>query len=450
MEGPDTAPLPWQTSPAIGLVSVGADQHVIVAWEDSRDTAPSVPLIYWTDLTDSPTWDPTSVGTPADSTDFIGRGQHMPTVGPAGIYWLDERLSWWDEGALMDTAIWHFDVAASEASPYFFRTPNHAYDNGLDDPPQVTYNGAAWLRLGPYGGAGMLPYVKPAGGAGHTVGPLIRPFDLSSCTKDGATSTGLGVAAMHADRIDAIDADIFYFDATTGTRIAVCDRGNPAGATPDTAPDFFTYNQMSPELGNAFYAYRVVWVDQRDSAGEDTPDAKLYEAFVPTVRWSVRPTTILNLHALRTTVTVQPDFTGEPVKLQQVKPVRSLGGTIYKPAGRGYLATATMIAGDPNTSSSVATLKWTPKAKGTYYLRVWFPGAAKYTYDGSTIATGKMVAVPHRGQLQQDRQDHRQVSGRGRGRAMPAPRPLPPPASCGSMRRRRPLVAPASRRLPRE
>jgi hypothetical protein len=397
VEGPDTAPLPSQASPAIGLVAIGADRHVVVAWEDSRDTAPSVPLVYWTDLTDSPTWDPATVGTAADSTDFIGRGQHLPAVGASGIYWLDERLSWWNEGDLTDTAIWRYDVAAG-GSAYFFRDSDHAFDNGLENAPQLTYNGAAWLRLGPYGGAGALPYVKPAGSAGHTVGPLIRPFDLSAYTKDGAAATGLAVAGMHADRIDAIDADIFYFDASTGGRAAVCDRGNPAGATPDTAPAYFTYNQMGPVIGNAFYAYRVVWIDQRTSLGEDTPDAKLYEAFVPTVRWSVRPTTVLNLHTLRTTVTVQPNFTGEPVKLQQVKPVRTLGGTVYKPAGRGFLVTATMTDNaEQSTASSVATLKWTPKVKGTYYFRVWFPGAARYTYDGSTPATGDMVAVPHVG-----------------------------------------------------
>ena len=53
---------------------------------------------------------------------------------------------------------------------------------------------------------------------------------------------------------------------------------------------------MMPEVGAAPYAYRVVWVDQRDSAGEDYPDGKLYEAFVPTVRWTLRtPSTLLGL-----------------------------------------------------------------------------------------------------------------------------------------------------------
>jgi hypothetical protein len=89
----------------------------------------------------------------------------------------------------------------------------------------------------------------------------------------------------------------------------------------------------------------VVWVDQRDSAGEDEPDAKLYEAFVPTVTWSLRPAAVRTLRALRTTITVKPEFAGEPVKLQRVTPVKKSGATYYRPSGRGYLATATLSAG---------------------------------------------------------------------------------------------------------
>ena len=201
---------------------------------------------------------------------------------------------------------------------------------------------------------------------------------------------------MHADRIDAIDADIFYFDVATGERIPVCDRGNSPGATGDT-PGYYTFNAMMPEVGAAPYAYRVVWVDQRDSAGEDSPDGKLYEAFVPTVRWTLRTPSTLSLKPWLTKVTVEPSFAGEPVKLQRVTPVKSLGGTYYRPLGRGYLTTATMVAGSPNGNSSVATLKWTPKVKGTYYLRAWFPGASRYTYDGVTIAGPNGAAVPHVG-----------------------------------------------------
>jgi hypothetical protein len=394
-EGPDQNPLPTQSSPSIGLSDVTGSPHVIVAWEDTRDTCPWVPEVFWTDVTAEPTWDPTSVGLPVDSTGVLGRGQHLPEVGRAAIYWLDERFTWWNEGDLTDTAVYRMDLATQE-SAYYFRDTDHANDNGLEEAPQTTYNGAAWLRLGPYAGAGALPYIKPAGSSGHTLVPLIRPYDLSTYTKDGASNTGLAVAAMHADRLDAIDGDIFYFDVNSGERVPVCDRGNPAGATGET-PGYYQYNAMSPEVGNAFYAYRIVWVDQRDSAGEDTPDAKLYEAFVPTVRWTLRVPSTLSRKPWTTKVTVEPDFTGQPVKLQRVTPVKSLGGTSYKPAGRAFLTSATMVAGPPNTHSSVATLKWTPKVAGTYYLRAWFPGASRYTYDGMTIAGGNDVAVPHVG-----------------------------------------------------
>ena len=168
-----------QSAPAIGLVTIGAEQHVVVAWEDTRQTYPETPEIYWADLTTEPVSDPASVGIAADSTGVLGRGQHLPAVGPDGIYWLDERLSWWDDGNLTDTAIWKLDVSAAVAAPYF-KDSGHEFDNGLDEAPQSTWNGAAWLRQGAYAGAGALPYLKPAGGGGQTLGPLIRPFDLSA------------------------------------------------------------------------------------------------------------------------------------------------------------------------------------------------------------------------------------------------------------------------------
>lgn len=395
VSGPDQSPLSTQQAPAIGSVTIGADRHVVVAWEDTRQTCPGVPEIYRMDLTEQQEWDPASAGEAADPTGILGRGQHLPEVGPAGIYWLDERLSWWDGGDLTDTAVWRFDVAAAVSAPYFKET-DHAYDNGLDEAPQVTWNGALWLRRGPYGDAGALPYVKGAGAPSRTLGPLMRPFDISTYTKDGAATTGLAVAATHGDRLDAVDADIFFFDVATGQRVPVCNRGNPAGTDPEAHPDFYTYQQMGPELGNASYGYRVIWVDRRASAAEDTPDSRLYEAFVPAVRASIRTTTARNLRPLSVQVTVQPDFSGEPVRLQQVKPGKLLGATVYRPVGRGYLATGTMTAGAA-AHSSVATLKWTPRAKGTYYLRAWFPGATKYTYDGLTVAGADFTPVPHVG-----------------------------------------------------
>ena len=96
-------------------------------------------------------------------------------------------------------------------------------------------------------------------------------------------------------------------------------------------------------------------------------------------------------------MTVRPDFTGEAVKLQRVTPVKSpMGFTQYTPVGRSYLATATMVAGK-DQHSSVATLKWTPRAKGTYYLRVWFAGADEVLLRRLGEAAAGAVKVPHVG-----------------------------------------------------
>ena len=381
--------LPWQWAPSIGLANMaGGVQHVVAAWEDSRDTMPQVPQIYWVDLTETTSWDPASVGNVIDSTDFLGRGQHLPTVGATGIYWLDERLSWWNDGDLTDTAVWRFDPVTNDVAPYFTDLA-HTYDNGRECAPQMTADGALWLRTGAYGSDVYAPFIKPVSGSGRTLSPAVDPWNPATFTRAGATSTGVVLDAMHANSAASTDRDVFYYDSSTGVQTPVCDRSVAVPAGQDYRNDAY-----KPVISDSLWQYRVIWMDRRDSTGEDSTDAKLYEAFVPTVIWSLRPSVVLNLGALRSTVTVRPDFTGESVKLQRVTPVKKLGRTYYQPMGRGYLATATMVAGSPNSNSSVATFKWKPGAKGTYYLRMWFPGASKYTYDGQTVATGKQVAVP--------------------------------------------------------
>jgi len=395
----DASPLPSQSAPALGLATVGSEQHAIVAWEDTRDNGYAAPLIYFMDLTNETTWDPASAGSQLDYTDIWARGQRAPAVGLGGIYWLDERWSWWDSGNLTDTAVWRANLDTSDIGA-FFTDSDHAYDNGADSWPRVTSNGAMWLRSGPYGASSsiQMPFIKPAGSAGHTVGPIAQPLSPATYTRTGASSTGLAIAGKHGNSAGYPDWDIFFFDTTAGVQVPVCDRNVAAS---DADPDYFKGNQLSPAIGPGsalgFFAYRVIWVDQRDSAGEDTPDARLYEAFVPTVRWTLRPATILNRTTLRATATVLPGFSDEPVYLQRLTRSISKGAVVYRPY-RGSLATAKMVPGQSvNESSSVATLKWKPTVKGTYYLRVWFPGAAKYGYDGETVATGKDVVVPHVG-----------------------------------------------------
>ena len=160
VEGPDQYPLPSQDSPSIGLASRNGEQHVIVAWEDSRNTSRDIPEVYWHGRTEAPDAPAPDIGMPVDSTGVLGRGQHLPTVGADAVFWLDERFTWWDFGQLMDTAVYRMDLG-SQAADFYFRDTNHAYDNGMEEPVQTTWNGAAWLRLGPYGGAGVLPVRRP-------------------------------------------------------------------------------------------------------------------------------------------------------------------------------------------------------------------------------------------------------------------------------------------------
>ena len=133
VEGPDQYPLPSQDSPSIGLASRNGEQHVIVAWEDSRNTSRDVPEVYWHDLTEAPDAPAPDIGMPVDSTGVLGRGQHLPTVGADAVFWLDERFTWWDFGQLMDTAVYRMDLG-SQAADFYFRDTNHAYDNGMEEP----------------------------------------------------------------------------------------------------------------------------------------------------------------------------------------------------------------------------------------------------------------------------------------------------------------------------
>ena len=404
------APPAEQSAPSLGLARVSGGDDVVLAWEDDRDNGAYAPLVYFMDLTadtafDDPAWvesgGAATAGSAVDQTDVLARGQHAPDVGLGGIYWLDDRWSFWDDGNLTDTAVWRANLNTSPVTvgPFFSDT-DHAYDNGADGGPKVTWNGAMWLRSGPYGGPSISrPYVKPAGGSGYTMGPAIQPFEPDTYTWPGASTSGVVLAAAHLDRTDAVDSDIFYFNAATGQRIPVCDQGNPAHTDPDSHPDYFKKQQMNATIGPAPGGYRVIWSDMRDAqpgSSEDTPDAVLYEAFVSTISARARVTTVIHGATARIAVTVSPDFAGTKVDLQLVKAVRAHGATTYTVVKK--LSSATLVSAKAlvlGAPSSTATLSWKTKLKGNYLLRVWFPGGPRYSYDGVTPAGGKVAAVPH-------------------------------------------------------
>jgi hypothetical protein len=399
-----------QAAPSLGLARTPGGDDVVLAWEDDRDNGPYAPLVYFMDLTadtafDDPAWvesdGPATAGSAVDQTDVLARGQLAPDVGLGGIYWLDDRWSFWNDGLLTDTAVWHANLNSSPftVGPLFADT-DHTYDNGANGGPKVTWNGAMWLRSGPYGGSFVSrPYVKPAGGSGYTMGPAIQPFEPDTYTWPGASTSGVVLDAAHLDRTDAADSDIFFFNAATGQRIPVCDQGNLPGTDPESHPDYFKKQQTSPTIGPAPGGYRVIWSDMRDAqpgSSEDTPDATLYEAFVSTISARARYTTVIHGATARIGVTVSPDFGGTTVDLQLVKAVRAHGATTYKVVKK--LSSAKLVSAKAvvlGAPSSTATLSWKTKLKGNYLLRVWFPGGTRYSYDGATLAGGKIVGVPH-------------------------------------------------------
>ena len=98
---------------------------------------------------------------------------------------------------------------------------------------------------------------------------------------------------------------------------------------------------------------------------------------------------MLRLRSTTLTTAVKPNFAGTKVTLQLVKPVRTVGVTKY-----------TLVKSLPTTkvlsASSTASFTWTTSVKGTYYLRVSFPGGLKYYADGTTTEpTPGAAKVPH-------------------------------------------------------
>jgi hypothetical protein len=393
-----------QWSPAIGLVhEVDDSDHIVVAWEDTRDNGYAAPVIYYGDLSadqsyTDPSWvdngGPASFGVAFDQTDVLARGQHAPDVGSTGVYWLDDRWSFWDSGNLTDTAIWRARPTFEGLVPGpCFTDFNHTYDNGMSSGvgggPRVTGSGAVWLRSGPYGDQyAFEPMMKSGGSLAKTVSPMTNPVSPDAWYTPGQTATGMTLAGAHLDRKDAIDLDVFFFDPVTQQRMPVCDLGNPAGATMDDHPDYWRKLQSEPAIGPSLGGYRVVWTDNRDAAltgAEDNADSRLYEAFVPTVTIKAART----LKGATISTKVSPNFAGKRVRLELVKASTKYGATLYTVL-HSKLSTE-------KTLSSQSGAGWTFKSllKGTYLVRIRFLGGTKYAYDGSTVATPDMVAVPH-------------------------------------------------------
>lgn len=379
-----------QRDPAIGAVGSGADRRIIVAWEDTRDNGYDAPLIYVLNLSavnvDDPDWESVSAadaGFPVDFTPIAARGQWNPTVGPAGVFWMDERWSFWDDGNLKDTAIWRAHLSGdSMPSGVFSYDIDHAYDNGLwggDDGLCATYNGAAWLHSGPYGADNQLPYAKAVGGSGAVLTALDNSFGLDAEYGFSTARTVYALDAPHGAL--GSDGDVFFYDSYTHTRVPVCNR---SGAEPP-----FVYTSTMGAVGPAAGLARVVWSDARNNTNPDNDEAdlRLYEAFVPGVSLKISARSIRLRSHVHLTASVAPNFAGATVYFQLVKVGKRFGAPVYTTS---KLLNARMTLG----SRSTASRTWTPPARGTYHLRAWFAGGTKYSPNG-TVPVGKERLVPH-------------------------------------------------------
>jgi hypothetical protein len=408
-----------QSSPRVGLVnepdSGVPGKHIVVAWEDGRDFG-VVPEVYYADLTsgtstfDSST-DLWATGTAVDLTDVLARGQHEPEVGPKGVFWLDDRYSYWtNSGEMMATDVRFSDFASGGPDP---TTPSVSLYNDVpsnDDNAGLVASagGAAWLHSGPYANGQEEPFAAKVGSGAALLTTTMLPSGyttraLNAAWVGSSANTYYALVGLHGNSTTG-DEDIFFYDPATGARVPVCDRGQ-TGYTDDPAGRTAWFDNTSnqpaisvvPDLANpgAHLPFeRVVWMDGKLNTVVDPEEdgmTQLFEAFVPSVSLKPRASSLLRLHTDTIVAAVAPNFQGKNVSLQLVKRVAVLGQTQYK-----FVRT---LGTKAMSSASSASFTWKPTVKGTYYVRAWFGGGTKYYADGSATAptSGFDYQIPHVG-----------------------------------------------------
>lgn len=371
-----------QTSPDLALAATPAGKHLVVAWVDDRDTAGAAGEIYLLDLTADgdvdgtpdyleASFDPATAGTRVDPSGDEYFGQHEPAVGSKGVFWLDDRAA----GGSGESDVYRADLGVT---PW---TVGRFWNNSLDQPvtqPRATGQGAAWLGPGIAGGP-FEPWVKKVAGAAGIVTTLADPtaFDV--------TGMRFALTGGHGGATDG-DPDIFFFDKATGQNVPVCSVGQ--------APGNRLRRQQDPTIGTAPGGARVIWADSRQWT--NTPGTEvgslayeLYVALVPTVTGTATRATVRLGQSVTLRAHVTPGFRGYPVRFQRgtrqtFTHAYYLGGRQYAYSGWRTLATKKL------TKGSRASWRWTPSRRGTYWVRVWFKGGAKYTDVGART-------VPHVG-----------------------------------------------------
>ena len=314
----------------------------------------------------------------------------------------------------MDTAVWRADLASSTAGPFFSDT-DHAYDNGSNGGfrsadglgPRVTGNGVAWLRSGPYGDPDAYePVAKAVGGSAAVFSPITQPVDFDTWYTPGQSATAYTFMGLHAGSLKAIDYDVFFYDPATHQTMPVCDIGWAPGTDPET-PNYYTKQQADPAIGPGLLRLprgldRLSRLDagRRRQPGRRSPVRSLRaDGDHQVERDHAEPGKSATISA-----PVAPNFASYNVRLQFVRATTRYGATQYT-ALRSSLSVIKALS-----SRSAASWTFKPTKKGTYLVRIYFSGGAKYTYNGSAVATGGDVGRPPHPQRQQGPEDRCEVS----------------------------------------
>jgi hypothetical protein len=147
-----------------------------------------------------------------------------------------------------------------------------------------------------------------------------------------------------------------------------------------------------PAVSSAPGGYRVVWSDARGHYANSpgTPEGalayRLYVALVPTVSVHASRKALSLGGSVTFATKVSPAFAGFKVSLQ--KGERHTFGSTY--GTHEWFGGWKTVKGKTLGAGSKATFSWTPGAKGTYWIRVWFKGGKKYV---DVASAGRKV--PH-------------------------------------------------------
>jgi hypothetical protein len=371
-----------QITPDLGAVTLGGGNELWLAWADDRDTGGATTEIYvypvghdsdgdgTLDIEEAG-WNPSLAGLRMDPGGSLTDGQHDPSVGPKGVFWLDDRSA----AGSGESAIWRGQPFINDAAAgKFCDVPAGSVKRNVC----ATASGAAWLGPG-FAGGPFEPWGKDLGKAPHILTFLGDPGEFD------ASGTAYALTGRHDGTTD-LDPDIFFYSPSLRQAIPVCNKGAVNGVYDHRL------TQAMPTIAAAPGGYRVIWSDARThyANAADTPEDqlafRLYVALVPRVTFT---TTKAKLHLGQSTKLVgkvSPDFKGYRVAFQ--KGTRKTFTTSF---GKHEWFTAwKTLATKKLKVGSKGSWTWRPSKKGTYWIRVWFRGGRKYV---DVASAGRKV--PH-------------------------------------------------------